>query len=353
MSAFSHASAALETAAPNQRLALNSTAGWAQHEAQKKREERERARAFDEFRQVRLERTRREGRRSCERRLRRRRAGLRRLSGRRRRSKIRGRPGRRVQREHTLKFFDDLRTQEVQHMLRRHQEKRAWSLMDNTWDDPKLLAERARIANQTNPTAELLRRQIEEEKMEAAQLEMSSRASSAGSCSARRKKVALEKQKKGEAKESSRLMQEDAAHNHGVMTERKAKKAVARRAAGEVERDLNVEYLNIDTRVAKWGEICFHEKDDGKVGGGHSASIGAVADTWGSCAARRALCGPRRATSGGRSSGWRVGPLDAKDDAATRERELDAALSGLGVSLGECTRASVCMCVSEMRLRCV
>ena len=47
--------------APNQRLALNSTAGWAQHEAQKKREERERARAFDEFRQVRLERTRREG----------------------------------------------------------------------------------------------------------------------------------------------------------------------------------------------------------------------------------------------------------------------------------------------------
>ena len=37
-----------------------------------------------------------------------------------------------------------------------------------------------------------------------------------------------------------------------------------RRAAGEVERDLNVEYLNIDTRVAKWEEICFHEKDDEK-----------------------------------------------------------------------------------------
>ena len=250
--------------APNQRLALNSTAGWAQHEAQKKREERERARAFDEFRQVRLERTRREGEKKLRAKAAEKARWAAEIERRKTESKIEE-TWKQVQREHTLKFFDDLRTQEVQHMLRRHQEKRAWSLMDNTWDDPKLLAERARIANQTNPTAELLRRRIEEEKMEAAQLEMSSRASSAGSYSARRKeKVALEKQKKGEAKASSRLMQEDAAHNHGVMTERKAEKAVARRAAGEVERDLNVEYLNIDTRVAKWEEICFHEKDDEK-----------------------------------------------------------------------------------------
>ena len=39
-----------------------------------------------------------------------------------------------------------------------------------------------------------------------------------------------------------------------------------RRDAGEVERDANVAYLNIDTKVTKWQAICFHEKEDFGVG---------------------------------------------------------------------------------------
>lgn len=244
---------------------------WARREAQDKERELERAKEFDAFRRAHIAK----GLKAEQQRLEKQNVAADRWhleqSQRHKAEKKERRQGVSARRRAFRDMADARYSLEDEQKLAKKQAsgRAAWlcsNLLSAHEQPPVPGSSRDRLARLAKSLAEQAQKLEVENRLAVANAEADAEAKRAGQnvrAAARRADVVERRQQAIREQQSANHMIQHAMEREAAMrNEGHRTRVKTRRMRGELERDANIDYLNIDTRVAPWMPICWHDKDD-------------------------------------------------------------------------------------------